>query len=65
MYEPDPRKPVRTLSGLIFSAFVLVLVLLLIVKILEAIWLPLLIICGSAAVIATGVWIVGMNRRRW
>jgi hypothetical protein len=59
--EPRPR----SIGTVVFGALLIVLALWLIVRILEAIWLPLLII--GLVVIALGVagWVLYRRTRRW
>jgi LPXTG-motif cell wall-anchored protein len=59
--EPKPR----SIGGVVFGALLIVLALWLIVRIMEAIWLPLLIIGLVAVALGVAGWLLYRRNRRW
>lgn len=59
--EPKPR----TIGAFVFGALLIVIALWLIVRILESIWLPLLIIALVVIGIIVAGWFVHGRFRRW
>ncbi len=59
--EPHPRNAV----GVVFSALLITVMLWFIIRIIEAVWLPLLIILLIIASLGVGGWLLYRRTRRW
>gem|GEM_PF-4967383 len=59
--EPRPRSVVT----LVFRALLVIIMLWLIVRIVEAIWLPLLLVALIVAGLGTAGWLIYRRTRRW
>lgn len=59
----DPRP--KSIGGVVFGALLIVLALWIIVRIMEAIWLPLLIIGLVAAALSVAGWLLYRRTQRW